>query len=253
MLLTRWFQLLQWFPVLATVLLTAIFVRRRLFRELPFFFSYLVAALLIGAIRYVGASNLKASAYFYIYWISDLVGTPLVFLAIYEVFLKRLFPGFFKTRLYRNFFPLVGGAILFLTILTAIQAPDQSAAFQSASQAFDFARTTILGFCVVLFLFMGRRWTRYNFAIVMGFGIQAAVAMINAAVRARLHRPSPVFGYLELIAYNVACLIWLIGFWKREKPARVASADQVNLQTVQQAREWEGKVKELITPGKRKL
>jgi hypothetical protein len=253
MSLTTLLPFLQWFPVLAMVVLAGIFVWRRLYRELPFFFLYLVAALLIGVARYVGAFHLKASAFFYVYWISDLAGTPLVFLAIYEVFLKRLFPGFFKTRFYRSLFPLVGAAILFLTILTAIQARDQRAAFQAASHAFDFARTAILGFCVALIVFMGRRWTKYNFVIVMGFGVQAAVALINAAVRVRLHRHPAFLGYLELIAYNAACLIWLIGFWKPEKAVHIAVTDQLSPQTVQQAREWEETLKGLLTPGKRKL
>jgi hypothetical protein len=252
MSLTTWLTFLQWFPVLATVVLTGIFLWRRLYRELPLFFLYLVAALLIGATRYIGFLYLKAAVFFYVYWISDLAGTPVLLLAIYEVFLKRLFPGFLKTRFYRHLFPLVGAVILLLTVLTAIQAHDQRAAFRTASQAFDFARTAILGFCVVLILFMGRRWTKYNFAIVMGFGIQAAVAMINAAVRARLHGQSALMGYLELIAYDAGCLIWLIGFWKPEKPPHAASADQVNPQTVQQAREWEDSLKDWLTPGKRK-
>jgi hypothetical protein len=112
MSLTKWVAFLQLFPILATVALTGIFVWRRLYRELPFFFLYLVAALLIAATRYIGVVYFKDSAFFYIYWISDLAGTPLVFLAIYEVFLKRLFPGFLKTRFYRSLFPIVGAAIL---------------------------------------------------------------------------------------------------------------------------------------------
>jgi len=42
-------------------------------------------------------------------------------------------------------------------------------------------------------------------------------------------------------------------FLEAGKAGACCIRDQVNLQTVQQAREWEGKVKELITPGKRKL
>lgn len=248
---STWLFVLRWFPVLATVVLTGIFVWRRLYRELPFFFLYLVAALLGLVARVIGALYLKA-AFFYIYSISDLAGSLVVFLAIYEVFLKRLFPGFFKTHFYRNLFPLVGAVILLITILTAIRAPDRRAAFQAASQAFDFARTAVLGFCVVLILLMGRRWTKYNFAIVMGFGIQAAVAMIDVAVSARLHRQTEFMGYAELIAYNAGCLIWLIGFWKPEKPIHVASADQLTPQTVQQAREWEDSLKNWRDSGKRK-
>jgi hypothetical protein len=85
----------------------------------------------------------------------------------------------------------------------------------------------------------------------MGFGIQAAVAMINAAVRARLHRQPSIMGLVALIAYDAACLIWLVGVWKPEKPVRAASADQVSPQTLQQAREWESSLKDWLQPGKR--
>jgi hypothetical protein len=78
-----------WFPLLAVVLLAGIFVWRRLFRDLPLFFLYLVSALAVTAVRY-GAVYLFGTAhpvYFYTYWISELAGFPVVFLAIYEVFL----------------------------------------------------------------------------------------------------------------------------------------------------------------------
>lgn len=247
---TIWLQVLQWFPALATAMLAGIFIWRRLYRELPFFFLYLVTALVIGIARY--AFHSKASIFFYIYWISDLVGTPVVFLAIYEVFLRRLFPGSSKTRFYRNLFPLVSAVILLLTILIALEATDQRAAFQTAARAFDFARTAILGFCVALILFMGRRWTKYNFAIVMGFAIQAVVALIHAIVRARLHRQPPFLGFLELAAYDAGCVIWLIGFWKPEKPVHLASSDQLSQQGLEHAREWEQTLKEFVMPGKKK-
>src|SRR5215469_4779606 len=98
--------LMTWFPMLVVIVLAAIFLWRRLYRSLPLFFLYLVSAVLITVLRF-GAMHLGRRVYFYAYWISDLAAAPIVFLAIYEVFLRRLFPSFQRVRFYRNLFVVV--------------------------------------------------------------------------------------------------------------------------------------------------
>src|SRR5215472_6845095 len=181
MLLAWLLFFLRWFPLLVVSLLVAIFLWRRAWREVPFFFVYLASALLIGIVRYA-ALLLSRRSYFYTYWISDLIISIVAFLPMYEVFLRQLFAGFSKNRFYRNVFPLVAAAVLVLGVLTALQARDKGAAFQMASRAFDFMRTSVLVFFIGLMLFMGRYWTRYDLGITLGFAIQAAVALTAAAV-----------------------------------------------------------------------
>src|SRR5262245_54217939 len=114
----------RWFPVIAVTLLALVFLRRRLWRELPFFFLYLVSVLLLVAVAFV-AMKAGKKVYFYTYWISDLVASTIVFLPMYEVFLRRLFKSFYRTRLYRNIFPIAAVLILFLAVITALQAHDK--------------------------------------------------------------------------------------------------------------------------------
>jgi hypothetical protein len=241
----------RWFPVVAVAWLIVLFVWRRLWRELPFFFVYLTTVLLLVVVAYV-AIRLGRRVYFYTYWVSDLLASAVVFLPMYEVFLRRLFKGFAKTRLYRNIFPIATFVILLLAVLTALQSPDKHVAFQMASRAFDFMRTAILVFFIGLMAFMGRQWTRYDLGITLGFAIQAAVALANAAVRAQMHYRPTMMDTVEAVSYNLTCIIWLITFWKPEKPAQLMPAEQLDPEMLHQARSWEGQLKDWIAPRKSK-
>jgi hypothetical protein len=222
---------------------------RRVYRELPFFFFYIVSALCIGIARYVGF-HIGHDVYFYVYWVSELAGAVFVSLALYEVFLRRLFPSFQKVRFYRNLFPLAAAVILLLTLVTASGAPDRHAAFLTASRGADFVRTAILVFFVALMALMGREWPRYDFGIALGFGIQAAVALADTAVRSRLHYRPPILDTVEFVGYNLSCLIWVITFWKREKPLAQPPTN-LGLGTLGEAKKWEDSLKEFISSGKR--
>jgi hypothetical protein len=109
----------------------------------------------------------------------------------------------------------------------------------------------VLVFFVALMAIMGREWKRYDFGIALGFGLQAAVALVNAAVRTRIHYKPTILGTIEVIAYDAACLIWLITFLKPEKSLIPTPADQLSPETLQQARKWEDTLKDFIAPGKK--
>jgi hypothetical protein len=233
------------------ILVSAIFFWRRTYRQLPLVFLYLLSAWLFGIARFA-AYRMGKQPYFYTYWISELAGAVTVSLALYEVFLRRLFARFYNVRLYRNLFPAVAFVILVSTIITALQAPDKRAVFLMASRGFDFVRTSVLVFFVALMALMGREWKRYDFGIALGFGLQAAMALINAAVRARVHYKPTILGIFEILAYDAACLIWLITFWKPESlPPPPVASQQIAAERLQQARKWEQVLKHLLTPGKR--
>jgi hypothetical protein len=245
-----WF-LVVWLPVGAVSMVAAIFLWRRLWRDLPFFFLYLAFGLLVGIVRYL-SSPFGEWSVFYTYWISDLVASLVVFLAMYEVFLRRLFARSNKNRFYNRFFPLVAVVVLILAVLTAAQAPDKGAAFSMASRAFDFIRTAVLVFFIGLMLLMGREWTRYDLGITLGFAIQAAVALANSAVRARMHYVPTIMDTVEIVAYDLSCLIWLITFWKPEKRTKFITPEQLDPEMLHQARSWETQLKDWLTPGKSK-
>jgi hypothetical protein len=242
-------NLLIWFPVLALVLVSGLMCWRRVYRDLPFFFVYTVSALCIGIARYVGF-GFGHNVYFYVYWVSELAGAVFVSLALYEVFLRRLFPAFQRVRFYRNLFPLAAAIVLLLTLVTASGASDKHAAFLTASRGADFIRTAILVFFVALMALMGREWPRYDFGIALGFGVQAATALADTAVRSRLHYRPPLLDTIEFIGYNLSCFIWLITFSKSQKLLSQTPTDKVDPETLRQAKKWEDSLKDFISPGK---
>lgn len=243
-------DLLFWFSIAVLALLSAVFVWRRIWRDLPLFFLYIVSAPGIAILRYA-IYPLSRDAYFYVYWISELAGAVLCSLALYEVFLRRLFPRFHKVNIYRALFPAVAAAVLLLTIIAVLQSSDRSAGFHIASRAFDFVRTAILVFFMLLMLLMGRQWGRYDLGITLGFGIQAVAALLNAAVRARLGHRSHFFDTAEAITFAIACVIWLITFLKPDRSDRLQPAETLDSLVLPEARKWESVLKDWLTPGKR--
>jgi hypothetical protein len=227
------------------MLVSAMLLWRRTYRSLPFFFIYVLSAWAIGIFRYV-AFKVGPRPYFYTYWISELAAAVTVSLALYEVFLRRLFQRFHKVRFYRNLFPAIAIVILVLTIITALQAPDRKAAFLMASRGFDFVRTSVLVFFVALMAIMGREWERYDFGISLGFGLQAAAALVNAAVRTQMHYKPTALGTVEVVAYDIACIIWLFTFSKGESSKITVAPDAFSPEPLDQARKWEDAVKELL-------
>jgi len=246
-------NLLFWFPVVILTLLSAVFLWGRIWRELPLFFFYIASAAPLGLLRFT-VYHWNQSAYFYVYWISELAEAVIFSLALYEVFIRRVFPRFHKVRFYRGLFPSAAVAILLLTIVAVLFSPDRKSAFQVASSAFDFVRTAFLVFFMVLMLLMGRQWGRYDLGITLGFGIQAAAALANAAVRTRLggHR-SVIFDTAEIVTFELACVIWLITFLKPERSDRLQPAGPLDASVLPQARSWESVLKEWLTPGKKSL
>lgn len=240
-----------WFPVLALVLVGALIYWRRVYRELPFFFLFVISALLLGLLRYIGL-KLGHDVYFYVYWITELAAAVPVALALYEIFLRRLFPSFQKVRFYRNLFPLAAVAIFLLTVITALQSSDKHAALVTASHGADFVRTAILVFFVALMAFMGRQWKRYDFGIALGFGLQAAVALANTAVGFKFHNRPALLTNIDIVVYDITCFIWLITFLKPEKALVTDTADKRTAEdALRQAREWEEALKDFRTSGKR--
>ena len=240
----------SWLPVFLLALTSAIFLFRKLYRRFPLFFSYVVLTELTAWIRFLSFFRLPYAIYFYVYWISDVVLTIFAFLALYELFIGNLFARFHKVRFYRFLFPLAGVLMLGFTVFAALRAP-KSGSLVVAAQTFDLLRAVVLMFFVVLVLFMGREWKKYEFAIALGFGIYASALVAYAAIEMRSHyRVMPGANMLLYIAYDVVCFIWLAGFWTPEKAAPNPEG-MTNPELLNEAQKWESTLKNWLTPKSR--
>jgi len=251
MTLTDWiWEVVAWISLPLLVMLAGVMLWKRLARDFPFFFTYVTVTAFVGVIRFIAYKGYSAKVYFYVYWSSDFVILLVTFLAIYEIFLKRLFPGFARVRFYRYLFPSFAVLISLIAFLMALHARDQRAAFLTISRIFDFLRSIVIGFFVLLILFMGRTFAGYEFSVTSGFGIQAAVALANAAVRLHQGARSLTMDRLESIAFDVACVIWLWSFstGKKTPASNLHGADP---NALEEARKWEKSLKEFVSHGKR--
>lgn len=248
---TGWiWEIVAWVSLPLLVMLAGAMLWGRLAREFPFFFSYVTVTAFIGVIRFVAYKGYSAKVYFYVYWSSDFVILLLTFLAIYETFLKRLFPGFARVRFYRYLFPSFAVLVSLIAFLMSLHAPDQRAAFLTTSRIFDFLRSIVIGFFVLLILLMGRTFAGYEFSIASGFGIQAAIALAKAAVRLHKGARSLTMDRLESVAFDLACLIWLWSFSRGKK--NTPSDDlNVNPNALEAARKWEKSLKEFVSSSRR--
>jgi hypothetical protein len=244
-------DLAAWLSLPLLAMLAGVMVRKRRYGDFPFFFAYVLMACLVGVIRFAIYKYFSQNLYFYVYWTSDFVIAVVTFLAIYEVFVEKTFPQFFRIRLYRSLFPAVIVVIVVLAFLTALANPNRAAAFFITSRAFDFLRTAMIGVVVLLMLMMGRRSRKHEFSIAFGFGIQAAFTLINAALTTRAGYKANVLAPFEPIVYDAACLIWLCSFLGSPEPLPSETQAALSPEHLQQVRSWEKVLKEWLSPRKR--
>jgi hypothetical protein len=249
---TGWlWQFLNWMslPILAVV--AGILVWRTLHREFPLFFWFLLVTEGVGVLRFVAQFG-TSRTYARVYWISDLAIMIFNFLAVYELFVSRLFPRFYRIKVYRFLFAAAASSVIFVGWLTALQSSSGTSVLLVEGRVLDFVVVAMLAFLVALMLLMGREWKKYDFGIAFGFAINAAASLITSATWVRTRYQPTSIDQLPLIAFDVSCLIWLVTFWRPQKRVEFPPAEQLDREMLHQARTWETLLKDWLTPGKSK-
>jgi len=237
-------ETINWASLPALVGLTCLLVWRRLVRQFPYFFYYVIAGGVIGFIR-LGLYDRRSRVYLYAYWITDPLIAIAGVLATYELFIRRLFVRFYAVRFYRYLFP-VGALIVVLIAVPATVQLNQLWIVVRAIHVLGVLRVAILLFFVGLMTFMGRQWDRYEFGIALGLGIQASALLVMFANMTLGLFVSASNIALAPLSYDVACLIWLITFSKPEKPQSVPTMP-IRPEVLTEARKWQEAAKDSVT------
>jgi hypothetical protein len=257
---TEWLrEFIFWCSLPILVLLGVILVRRGQYRKFPVFFTYVAVNALSTTIRLVAYVLTRPTllkhplTYTYIFFISGFVTSVLALVAVYEIFVKRLFVGFYKVRFYRYLFPCAALTILLLAALTAMVSPDQPWKLVGvADRVVIFIRLVSLGFFTFLMIVMGRAWARHELAIVFGFGIIAAATFFTSAIWVQHRDKDSLLIQAPTVAWDIACLIWLIAFGRRESSTQQDIPKPIDPEVLQEAKRWEGTLKDWLVPPKKK-
>ena len=244
----NWFwQFVGWLPLPLLVVLTGVVLWRKAYRQFPLFVLYValstavtIARLFVYRIGYI--------AYFYFYWISDLLLLLTAFVVIYDLFARKLFAGFYKVRFYRRWFPVLVAATFVLAVFTATTALNKKEWFLIASRTLNFVQVAFLVFFGGLMIVLERDWSRYELGISLGFAIKACVTLIVAALQVRLHYRVTLVDQVPALAYDLSCLIWIVSCWSGPDKSRPRPAPlPVKPEWLEEARRLERQLKNWIS------
>jgi hypothetical protein len=196
--------------------LLAILVWRKIYREYPFFFSYIIFSIYSAFARLAVAQHYQV--YFMVFWITAGIYAVLGLLVLDEIF-RWFFSAFYR---YWNWFwalfPVVSAVVLATSVWYAIYYPPiQANRVISFVLVFGIAVNLVqIGLFLLFFALVRilklRRW-EYPFAIVMGFAMAAFGALAAYLLRSEFGTKfNPVVQYAPPVAYTLAVVLWLIVF-----------------------------------------
>lgn len=238
--------------------LLVILLRRRLYREFPFFVFYLsfvIASTTFG----LWFSTRIATIYFSFYWIAEAVFGILELLVLREAFMPSLWMEYKQTPWLRLIPPAALALIVGVALWRAAYRPYRQGPFvHLAAGAYTFELGVNL-LEILVFVFALRLVRRefhpirhlHRFAIVAGLGCMACANLLPDLVRFTAYNThshataalDPLLRHLPPAAYVGVVVVWLVIFI-RPLPARTpATADEI-----QRRLQWQRKIQKRIRP-----
>jgi hypothetical protein len=203
--------------------------KKKLNREFPIFFSFLVAECVSDLLNFVLSLTYK-KAYYYSYWTGIAVITCLGFFVLQEIF-RHIFRPYESLRTFGS--TLFRWSTLVLLMVGVIMAFSSAPATGSpiTNYIYTIDRSVQLMQCgLVLFMYLFARQLGLTerhriFGITIGFGIRAAVQLITVTVFSQFPSimMSRVLNIVGMAVYLVAVCIWMVYMYRPEPERRRAS------------------------------
>ena len=218
--------ILGYVPLALQSALLYLLLRGKMYRKFPWFFAYTSFSVLATTARFVLRNH--GAIYFYLYWSTDAVYSLFGAMVMYEV-CSGIFRNLGRARWLRAVFILVAVISVILTIgRTSRPLPGAEHSLMTwvvgAELGLRFFEVLIFVMLLVLVALFGLRWRQHPFGISAGYGIYAAV---NLFTTTRFYEFGTkftfVWGFVSIITYTIAVLIWLWYFSTPIKEVAVSS------------------------------
>ena len=225
-------------PALMQLALAMLRRRRRLERDFPLFFVYLLSQLVRFAVLYF-IGNLPGrhyALYFYTYWTANAVDSVFVFGVVNEIYAHVLRPYEALRGLNETIFRWSFAVMLLVSVLVAASSGGENEAWVVRGVLmFDQSTAVVIGGVLfLLFLFssyLGLKWRDFVFGIALGLALFTIVEVTAIAIRIRWGMVAAnSLALVSSAAYNCSVLIWVIYCLRRQEArAPVETLPQNNL------------------------
>jgi hypothetical protein len=202
-------------PAAIFVCLAAMMLRRKLHKELPLFFAFVIFQIADFAIGFT-AYRISQRDYFYAYWTLAALGTAFSFGVLYEVF-TGVFRPFAGLRQFGGV--LFRWAALVLALAAILLATDSRpmpgntrvfATIMSLTRSVELMQCGLVLLMLLCSSYLGITLRHRIFGIALGFGIIAAVDLIVVAVLSNFGLQAKTFVQIsKMAAYNLSALLWM--------------------------------------------
>jgi hypothetical protein len=218
-------------PVLQLAVAAAM-LRCKLHRAFPVFFSYICFQILAFCFLFPMSSQWVSASYtvfFWSYWACAAVNLVLGFMLIYEIFLDVFRPYYTLKDLGSVLFKWAALVMSLVAFVVAASSPtgDQGPIVEAVVTVTRCVRVAQLGLVLFLMVFsryLGVSWKQHSFGLSVGLGLSAGVELGTLAFHVSGHASDNSVHVINLVAYNVAILMWL-GYSLVKSAARAPEAE----------------------------
>lgn len=199
-------------PILQSAV-AAVLWRRKLHKQFPVFFSFLVAQVAIFAVTYPLYRDATYKWYFWFYWLGEAVNAILGFKVIHEIFLDVFRPYHALKDLGTPVFKWAGVVMLLVSVVVAASNSFSQDPIVHAVTTLERS-VCMVQFGLILFLilfsrFLGVSRRQVSFGIALGFGLFAGTELMLLAMHAGglVHQGN--IDLIYMLSYIAAILVWL--------------------------------------------
>jgi hypothetical protein len=222
--------LLEGIPACLQIALIGIFLKRKLYLRFPWFFGYTIFSIAATVARH--ALGQDQSAYYWLYWITEIIFGILALFSLREVFGVASDVFYFGGPLLK-FVPTT--AVLLVVsnaVWQAIYNPpkhypgyEANARLQAGAYAFVFGirclETAICFLCLRLGWMKGSqvKWGQYDYGILVGFGLSGLLTSLVFLARFVFGQNlEGLFRYAPSGVYIIVTMTWFDAFRRKEPP-----------------------------------
>jgi hypothetical protein len=200
-------------PALQAVV-AAVMWRRKLHKQFPVFFSFLLAQVVIFSVTCPLYFHAPYKWYFWVFWTGEGISAILGFRVIHEIFLDIFRPYHSLRDLGTPVFKWAGVVMLLVSVVVAASNTyTQDPIIHAVSTLQRSVRMVQVGLILFLLLFsrfLGVSRRQYSFGISLGFGVFAGTELMLLALSEGGIIHLDDYNLIYMLVYDLSIVVWAV-------------------------------------------